>query len=86
VLGLLGQLCLPVELVASNIQLHPVVTQHLLLVPHSHAVLELKVEGLQEFEVHPYPLFCGQLVELTGRSHTNPAIAYCVHGILLLYH
>ncbi len=37
VLGLLRELGLPVELVSTNIELDPVVAQHLLLAPHPHA-------------------------------------------------
>ncbi len=37
VLGLLRELGLPVELVSANVELDPVVAQHLLLAPHPHA-------------------------------------------------
>ena len=50
-LGLLGKLGVPVELVPGDIELDAVVAEHLLLVPHPHAVLELEIVRLQELEV-----------------------------------
>ena len=51
VLGLLGKLGVAVKLVPGDIELDAVVAQHLLLVPHPHAVLELEIVRLQELEV-----------------------------------
>ena len=71
VLGLLGQLGVPVELVPGDIELDAVVAEHLLLVPHPHAVLELKVVRLQELEVDIDTLLGGPLIQLTGGSHSD---------------
>ena len=45
-------LSLAVELVSGDVELDPVVAGHLLLAPHSHAVLELEIEWLQKFKIN----------------------------------
>ena len=71
VLGLLRQLGVAVELVAGDIELDPVVANHLLLVPHPHAVLELKVVRLEELEVDIDALLGGPLIQLAGGSNSD---------------
>ena len=71
VLGLLRQLRLAVELVAGHVELDPVVAEHLLLVPHPHAVLKLEIVGLQKLEIHKHSLLGGPFIQFTGRCNPD---------------
>ena len=62
---------LSIELITSNIELDSVVAQHLLLVPHPHAVLELEVERFQKLYVNKHSLLSSPLIQFTGGGHSG---------------
>ena len=61
--------------------LYAVVAQHLLLVPHPHAVLEFEVERLQELKIYEDSLFGRDFMQFArGRDPELLALPHHVEG------
>merc|ERR1719323_4005 len=58
----LRQVRLAKKLIACHIQLNPVISTHLILTPHAHLMLELKIERLQKLEFNADSFLHSQLM------------------------